>query len=376
MKNKLKITILFLSLMQMGCVFMGPIMQNIVKQFPEYSTSTCQMLMTLPNLVVVFTSLIIGKLSIILTKKQILLMACFSMIIGGLALFWLHTNLLIMFVFSGLIGFGVGILLSVTATMISKYFTSSQQSQLYGIQNTATSVGGVILSFLSGYLATIEWYYAFLCPLIIIPGTILTFLFVPNDRDEKAVSKQSAKINSNVYYYTLIAVLFLMIFNVMPTNIAIYIESKGLGDSSISGIISAVVLCGGAISGMCFKKINAFLGERVIAVGFFNLALGFLLLSMANNIILLAIGAFIGGCSLPLLMSRLTLSISFYTTPLAVPVAMSLVMAGNNLGNFISPLLFSLIPFVNLEQRFMVVTIISFVLAIISYITLKKKEAQ
>lgn len=374
MKNKLKITILFLSLMQMGCVFMGPIMQNIVTQFPEYSTSTCQMLMTIPNLVVVVTSLIVGKLSTILTKKQLLLLSCFSMIIGSLGLFVLHTHLLIMFVFSGLIGFGVGILLSVSATMISKYYTSIEQSQLYGIQNTATSVGGVILSFLSGYLATIKWYYAFLCPLIIIPGTIMTFMFVPSDRDEKNESKQSAKITANIYYYTLIAVFFLLVFNIMPTNIAIYLQAKGLGDSSVSGIISAVVLCGGAVSGMCFKKFNSLVGERVIALGFFNLALGFFLLSIANNLIVLGLGAFIGGCSLPLLMSRLTLSVSLYTAPAAVPVAMSLIMAGNNLGNFISPIAFSFIPFVGLEQRFLVVTAISLVFAIISYFTLKKKE--
>lgn len=374
MKNKLKITILFLSLMQMGCVFMGPIMQNIVTQFPEYSTSTCQMLMTIPNLVVVVTSLIVGKLSTILTKKQLLLMSCFSMIIGSLGLFVLHTHLLIMFVFSGLIGFGVGILLSVSATMISKYYTSTEQSQLYGIQNTATSVGGVILSFLSGYLATIKWYYAFLCPLIIIPGTIMTFMFVPSDRDEKVQSKQSTKITANIYYYTLIAVFFLLVFNIMPTNIAIYLQAKGLGDSSVSGIISAVVLCGGAVSGMCFKKFNSLVGERVIALGFFNLALGFFLLSIANNLIVLGLGAFIGGCSLPLLMSRLTLSVSLYTAPAAVPVAMSLIMAGNNLGNFISPIAFSFIPFAGLEQRFLVVTAISLVFAIISYFTLKKKE--
>ena len=374
MKNKLKITILFLSLMQMGCVFMGPIMQNIVTQFPEYSTSTCQMLMTIPNLVVVVTSLIVGKLSTILTKKQLLLLSCFSMIIGSLGLFVLHTHLLIMFVFSGLIGFGVGILLSVSATMISKYYTSTEQSQLYGIQNTATSVGGVILSFLSGYLATIKWYYAFLYPLIIIPGTIMTFMFVPSDRDEKIQSKQSTKITANIYYYTLIAVFFLLVFNIMPTNIAIYLQAKGLGDSSVSGIISAVVLCGGAVSGMCFKKFNSLVGERVIALGFFNLALGFFLLSIANNLIVLGLGAFIGGCSLPLLMSRLTLSISLYTAPAAVPVAMSLIMAGNNLGNFISPIAFSFIPFAGLEQRFLVVTAISLVFAIISYFTLKKKE--
>ena len=374
MKNKLKLTILFLSLMQMGCVFMGPIMQNIVTQFPEYSTSTCQMLMTIPNLVVVVTSLIVGKLSTILTKKQLLLLSCFSMIIGSLGLFVLHTHLLIMFVFSGLIGFGVGILLSVSATMISKYYTSTEQSQLYGIQNTATSVGGVILSFLSGYLATIKWYYAFLYPLIIIPGTIMTFMFVPSDRDEKIQSKQSTKITANIYYYTLIAVFFLLVFNIMPTNIAIYLQAKGLGDSSVSGIISAVVLCGGAVSGMCFKKFNSLVGERVIALGFFNLALGFFLLSIANNLIVLGLGAFIGGCSLPLLMSRLTLSISLYTAPAAVPVAMSLIMAGNNLGNFISPIAFSFIPFAGLEQRFLVVTAISLVFAIISYFTLKKKE--
>ncbi len=373
--SKLMITILLLALVQMGAIFMSPIIGELIEAFPQYSSSTCQMLMTFPNLVVVLMSIITGKLDPYVSRRNLAAFACLSYLVGALGLFLFHTNLMIMFVFSGLVGVGVGILLSLTATLVSLYFTPDQQASLYGRQNAFTSLGGVILNLIGGVLAGIAWYYDFLSALIIIPGFIMVLKYVPNEKGVKQEkTKTKAKIPTNVYFYCLLTFLFAICFNTLPTNISIFISENGLGGSSVSGVITAIVLLGGATSGMFFDKLSNLFGEKVAAVGFLNLGIGLMVISFASNLPLLIIGAFIGGCSISLLMAQLTLSISGKTNPLVTPMAMSLFMAFNNLGNFISPTVFSLVPGNDVASGYFIVAIAAMVMAVLFSFKLDKKQ--
>lgn len=194
----------------------------------------------------------------------------------------------------------------------------------------------------------------------------MVFISVPNEKGIKTdSSKEKTKIPNVVYLYVIIAALFGIIFNAMPTNISIFVSENSLGGSSFSSIVTAVFLCGGALAGMLFNKLNEKLGEVVLAVGFLNLGIGFLIASQATIAPLLLVGAFIGGCSMSLFMSRVTLSISAKTNPIVTPMALSLVLSSNNLGNFISPTIIGLLPGTLVSQRFLIVGIIALIGAVI-----------
>ncbi|MCD7892918.1 MAG: MFS transporter [Erysipelotrichaceae bacterium] len=373
--SKLKITILLLSLLQMGSIFMSPIIGDLVAEFSMYSASTCQMLMTFPNLVVVIMSLVTGKLDSCISRKNLGIIACICVLCGALGLFTFHTSLIVMYVFAGIFGIGIGIILPLTATLISVYFTEDQQGQVYGLQNSFANLGGVALNLLGGTLAGIAWYFDFLAPLIIIPGFIMVFMSVPNEKGIKAnESKEKAKIPSVVYLYVVIAAIFGIIFNTMPTNISIFVSENSLGGSSFSSIVTAVFLCGGALAGMFFNQLNKRFGEVVIAIAFLNLGLGLLICSQATIAPLLLAGAFIGGCSMSLFMSRVTLSISAKTNPVVTPMALSLVLSSNNLGNFISPTVIGLLPGTLVSQRFLIVGVIALIGAVIVGYLMKQQN--
>jgi len=185
---------------------MSPIIGDLVAEFSSYSSSTCKMLMTFPNLVVVIMSIVTGKLDSCMPRKQIGIIGCISVIIGSLGLFTFHTSLMIMYIFAGFIGIGVGMILPLAATLISVYFTEDQQGQVYGLQNSFASLGGVILNLLGGTLAGIAWYFDFLAPLIIIPGLIMIVMNVPNEKGIKAdESKEKVKIPHIVYLYVVLS---------------------------------------------------------------------------------------------------------------------------------------------------------------------------
>jgi len=160
----------------------------------------------------------------------------------------------------------------------------------------------------------------------------------------------------------------------MPTNISIFVSENSLGGSTFSSIVTAVFLCGGASAGMLFNKLNGKFGERVIAIAFLNLGLGLLICSQATIAPILLVGGFIGGCSISLFMSRLTLSISAKTNPVITPMALSLVLSSNNLGNFISPTVIGLLPGTLVSERFLIVGILALIGAVIVGLTMKQNK--
>ena len=360
-------------MVQMGPIFMSPIIGTLIEQFPQYSASTVQMVMTFPNLVVVLVSLFIGKLETNVTKKNLCLLACASIFLGVFGLFTFHNCLPILFAFSGCIGIGVGILLSITATMISIYYQGEEQASLMGLQNTFNNLGGMVLNILGGILASIAWYYDFLAPLILIPGFLMVFSSVPNQKGEK---KESVKVSvpKNIFLFYIVNIIFAILFNMMPTNISILIGVKGLGGTSFSGIVTAIFLCGGALGGILYPMIKNKLEDRTIGCAFLNLGLGFFIISMANSALVLLIGSFIGGCSITLVMSQMVYSISQKTESYITPTAISYLMAFNNLGNFISPTIFSFLPGNDIAYKFTLSAVICLVCCALVFVLFKGKE--
>lgn len=374
MNNKtLKITLLLLALIQMGPLVMAPIIGELVNAFPQYSPSVIQSIMTLPNLIIVFTSILTGKLDSIISRKTLAIIACVSILTGSIGLYLFHTTLVVMYIFSAFIGIGVGIITPLCATLTSAYFDEKNQSILFGLQNSFCSLGGVFLTLVGGFLAGIAWHYDFLALLIIIPGFIMACFTVSNEKG-KQHQQQKVTIPTLVWKYCLFALLFLIIFNTLPTNLALFITERNLGNNSFMGIVNAIVLVGGFSAGMLFPKLTSKFKEKTIAIGYFNLGLGLLIMTQAYNPIVLVIGAFIGGCSISLLMAQLTLSVSSKVNPIVAPMGLSLIMAANNLGNFLSPILFGLLPQQFIGEKYLLFGILGIVLSIFIYFHLNSKE--
>jgi len=366
-KNKLKITIMLLALIQMGSVFMSPIIGDLIKAFPDYSVSTVQMLMTWPNLVVVIVSLFMGKMEAGLTKKQLTSGAAISAIIGAVGLCLFHTSLPVLYFFATFIGLASGTLLSILATIISVYFEPDKQGAMMGLTNSVTNIGGMSMNIIAGLLASIAWYFGFLAPLIVIPGLVCAISFMPSDRGAKKEGTK-AKAPKRAYLYIVISGMFGLMFNMLPTNMSLIIEEKGLGGASVSGLVTALFLGGGVLGGVIYPVLQQKLNDKSISVAFLNLGLGFIILSMANNLVVLFIGAFIGGCSITILMSQLTLSASGICDASAVAGTIALIIALNNFGGFIAPTVFSIVPGSDLALKFRIVGTVAIIVCVVLFV--------
>ena len=382
-KKTIKHAVLFYSLVQIGAICIISILARIKELFPEYSVTTIQFLATCPSVVIIFISLLTGKLVDYIAKKHLALFSASLFIVAAMGGFFFHNSLILLFVWQIILGVGIGILVPLGSSLITDYFTGEERSSLMGLQSAVISVGGVLLSLLAGLLATIDWYFSYLALLLIIPGLLMLLFGLPLDRPVHAAKKNGVKIHVTpnvVILYGLIAFLFMMFYNIISTNLSLHLIENEISGSVNSGIATAVFMLSGAVAGVMFKFFKRFLGERVIALGFFNLAAGALITGASKSYLPVLIGVFIAGFSLSIVMAQVVISIAEREKPEVVTMSIALNMAINNLGAFLSPSFTKLTKLVRnsdrASDRYVLVGILALAVAIVLFLYIGRQRKE
>lgn len=376
-KLTIKLAILFYSLVQIGTICISSVLAKIAELFPQYSATTIQFLATCPCLVIILMALLTGKLAEFVAKKYLALFSSSMFIVTAIGGFFFHQSLFILYVWEVTLGIGIGILVSLGTSLITDYFDGEERKSIMGLQSAVISIGGVLLSLFGGLLATISWYYNYLTFLLIIPGFLLLWIGLPVNRPLHA-KKSGVRVRVTarvVIVYGVTAFLFMLLFNVIPTNLAMHLKDTGIYGSVNAGIASAVLMLSGVPAGLLYKSLAKLLGERVIALGFFNLALGSFITALSGRYILILIGVFIAGFSLSLVMAQTVVSIAEKEHAEAVTMSISFNMAINNLGSFLSPYFTKLARMVLHNDlavsRYLIVSVVAFLIAVILFLGLK-----
>ncbi len=382
-KKTIKMSILFYSLVQIGSICITTILARIAELFPEHSVTTIQFLATCSSVVIIFMALLTGKLAQHIAKKYLALFSASMFILSALGGFLFHGSLILLFVWQIILGIGIGILVPLGSSLIADYYTGEERSGLMGLQSAFISVGGVVLSLLAGALATIDWYFNYLALLLIIPGFLLLLFGLPLDHPHpvQEIRGERNKVTVRVVlFYGVTAFLFMQFFNVISTNLAIHLKENGIMGSAQSGIATSVFMLSGAIAGVMFKFFKRLLGERVIALGFLNLAVGGIIIGMGASFLVTLIGSFVAGFSLSIVMAQVVISIAEKEKPAVLTMSIAINMAINNLGGFLSPIFTKITKVVlNSERaadRFLLVGVAAMIASAILFFLLEapKKE--
>ena len=350
--------IMTISFIQMASNAPSPAVADMAKAFPETSDAGIQYIMTMPNLMVVLLSSITAIMSMKVSKKLLASMGMSLAILSGILAYLNHQSVRSLYVCQAMLGIGIGLAIPIANSLITDYFEGKEKDTLLGWQTSAANIGSMLMTFLAGILVSYGWYNIFLVYLLAVPGLLLTLLFVPRDNarsaknqllstssqtagtdvlTEKKVEKRVG-IPSGCIKYILVAPIFMLLFYMGPTNLAMLIEEKGIGSPMFSGITMTVLLFGGTIMGLLFGKLSEKISTYTIPLGFISLAVGFLVLYSTRSIIQTLIGALLVGMSntmvLPQCMGQMATGNNRQTTFL-----LSVVLSMANLGTFLAPVL-------------------------------------
>ena len=350
-KKMLKVTILVLTFVQMATNGLSPAMSDIAACFPESTTSTVQFLMTLPGIFVVILSLTSAWLTSVFPKKYLIgtgsICICATALLGTV----FHESLKLLFAWSALMGIGMGLISTLTVSLISDYFEGQEKVNLTGLQTSAANIGGMIMTAVGGVLTSIAWYYDYLVYLLAFPGLILLILFVPGNNpanpdhreyhtrpDNELHPSASLLKNRQIWMPVFISVVLLFLFNAGPTNLSMYATEFAIGNSIIAGWAATFFLLGGTLMGIAFGFFSRRLGSFTIPLGFCFMAAGFFILLCRPNTVCLFTGCLLAGMSISLVSPQCILQASKLShNAREAALAAALIMAGSNVGTFLAP---------------------------------------
>ena len=387
-KKMLKLTILVIAMFQMPTQAISPAIARIVAQFGQ-ELVVVQTALQIPNLVSPFASIIatiiLNRSNGRVSKKAAILFGLSCIVVAATGMVLYSNAFWTLYLWGALVGVGIGTFIPSTFSLIMDCFDDEERRSITGLQTSFINIGGIIMSVLGGILADVVWYGGYLTFYLGLPIIAMCAIFLPGRKNaadavvpEKAATGEKSKFNWNVAFYGVIIFFFMMMSVVSGSNISVYvIDQLGLGTAGTVGIITAVQMFGGVVSGFAFRKTSAKCKAYTVALAFMLLFIGFGLLGLARSLPLI----FLGGGAMSWCVPQCIFSISLYVDEKSSTFASTIASSiAPSLGGFLSPRVFTTLTTalfgVSISSRYLFMSGLTLFCCLLLFVimTLRKKK--
>lgn len=161
MKRMLKPTIISIAMATvMAGAAISPALGLIAENFSDSNPTLVKLVLTAPSLIIIPFSFILSYLTKKISKRSIVLIGVGIYVITGVGAQFTNTiEMLLAFRFA--LGTGVGLVMPLSFTLISDYFSGKELTQMMGYNTAFSNFGGIVTMLLAGYLATFNWRVPF-----------------------------------------------------------------------------------------------------------------------------------------------------------------------------------------------------------------------
>lgn len=372
-KNKKIIAIgLLVMSMTMACnSALAPILAEVGKFFPDSSDAAIQIVLTIINLITLPMMIIEPFFEKYITKRDIAVIGTALMLVGALLPQVLNSQLWMLYLASAIIGAGLSFVVVTSSSLISDYFTGIEKSRVMGFQSIFVSLGGTIIAKGSGLLTAMGgWKTGYLVFLMTLP-IILVILFTVPRGEVLKVTETSEKggISGSMIYFgalCLITGVFVATFN---TNIAMYIDAKGIGDANTAGTVAGIMQIVGIIGGLLLGTVVKMFKRFTIGASILVMAAGTACVGLSTNFYVICLGALLVGIGFAI-RNPGAVTFGANMVPAAqASLAIAIISASYNVGNFLSAFIVN--PLANaissdISSRFIVSAVALAVIGVIS----------
>lgn len=335
--------ILSLSLLTvMAGAAVAPALNTIQEYFSGTNSMLVQMIISIPALFIVITSLVFPALCRKFGARTLLLAGLLLYTVGG-CIAGLFSNIYLLLAMRALVGIGVGIVMPMSTGLLAFYFEPSRQDRLMGYSSALNQLGGSVATLLSGLLATITWRISFLVYLMGLISIVLTLIFMPNDNiGQKKEKKEQNSGTFRTYYPFIIAMFLLMfIFFIYPADFAIETAKEGVIPQSQVAVIMALMDALGFAGGLAYSALGRRSGLRAKYVTPLLFLISYALLAFVGGYFAAIVGSVLigagSGFGIPFLIS----TASKRAGKTAGTTVLPLISAALYLAQFLTPVILS-----------------------------------
>ena len=343
----MSVLILSIYMLQSTTSPMNVAIASLCEQFPNLSTSTVQLVTTIPTVLALIGNLAFGKLINTLGYKKGLLIAMALVLLGGvMPTFFIDSFAMIVF-WRVVLGIGYGFLTPAGMTMIVTFIDPEGQGKLSGFGSAASSISGLLMTLIAGWLLNMSLNLMFLSHLLLaIPFVLMlvapkSMFIVKNNELEAAQNSQDEKrlkpkISNTTFVWIAFFVISMFLYVASTMYSSLIIAGLG-GGASESSIANSCAIAAAFVAGLLFGKLYGKFGKLFLVVACVIVTVGFSLLYLASNMAMFFVAYTCIGFGFMALVPFLYLIIPTVNHPERAASVNGLVLAVNSVFGFFYP---------------------------------------
>lgn len=290
----------------------APSLLAIANHFGEGNNSElmANLFLAMPAVGIVLAAPLTGWSADLFGRWQTLAVSVLVLIISGASGYWTNDYILLL-TERFILGCGIAGATTSSSSLLGSLPEEARRQDLLGKQSAFTNMAGLSYLFLGGVLASIHWrtpFLLYLWPIALLPAVILSMRAQPLSNIPKSPAVEGDFVSflrgssmptvllacflgsaSMIFIYTL--------FTVHPFRM----QELGLGDPRLVSYTIMIATASSAIAGWNLRRLSIQLSPyAVFTVTFLMFGIGFLIVSLANEIWHVLGGNFVMGIGMGL----------------------------------------------------------------------------
>ena len=333
-------TILSMSLLTvMAGAAIAPALGIIKQHFSSAPDLLVQLIVSMPALLIIITSLFFRIISKRLRTRAIAIIGLMLYVIAGAGCYFV-SEIHVLLAMRALLGVSVGLIMPLSTGLLAYYFPPSELARLMGLSAAMNQMGGVVATLLAGLLATIEWNYAFLVYVLGLIALAMVLVWLPDEQLSSHDKQGNAFEPRHLlkFHPSVIGMFMLMlVFFIFPTNFAIIAGHQ----TSLSPQAVTIIMVGldvvAFFVGLAFGHLMRAFRRPIKYFAPMSFLLGYSLY-LPGNITCLLLGSALIGVAAGVGVPYLNTIASIKGGKNSATTVMPLLSAALYLGQFVSPI--------------------------------------
>jgi len=265
-----------------------PGLERLFADAPNAAMLT-RLLVPAPSLSVALCAPFAGIVADRLGRRAMLLAGVVLFVISGCAGLVL-PDLPMIFASRLVLGIAVALIMTAQTALIGDYFTGDDRNALTGLQISARNFGGLVFISLAGWAAATSPRLPFAIyglAAVFLPVMWLVIVEPPRPSPRGDAKAADSQDGSASWHFSLALLVILqaatnMIFFLMPTQIAFFLEARGYESAIMTGTVLGMLMVSGGCFALLYPRLQRMSGYAgIFALGYAAMALGFVLLPHA-----------------------------------------------------------------------------------------------
>lgn len=347
MKQKIAIYALFTT--QGAGLAMTPAIAGLIANFSTLSYEKAILLTTIPTLLSIPFGIVSGLLAgKKVPFKALLIFGLTLNILGAMVPFLFYDSYNLTMIFRVINGIGVGLTMTLGASLCLSSFQGNEQANVYGKGNSFAMIGGILITMLAGAVCGVAWQNTYIVQgLPVIALILIVLLLEEPPKAETAVNAETQKAEKKplpliVYFYCLLVFIGMILIMPQMAYMSITTKQDGLATVATTSLIISIFQIGGMISSFFLGKIFGKFKNKTAIVASLLCMTGLACTSFAPTVFLLFVGNFLGGLGFSILMPSVIVSASAIIDPTQKVATTSTIVVVSRLGSFAYPYFVSL----------------------------------